>query len=206
MRQGGPGGKVPRVALFARYPAPGRAKTRLIPALGAAGAAGLHRRLVERALGTIRASLLPFELRHTGAPAAAFGAWLGDGVALAEQGEGDLGARMARAAADAPVILVGADLPDLVPRHLVDAARALHDHPAAIGPAEDGGYWLLALRQPMPFLFGAFEGRPMAWGTDAVFGHTMDRFAAHGVVPAVLDRLADLDRPEDLVRWPDLTA
>lgn len=201
MRQPGPGGKVPRVALFARFPEPGRAKTRLIPALGAAGAAALHRRLTERALGTLRASLLPFELRHTGAPPAAFRAWLGKDIPLADQGEGDLGVRMARAAADTPAILVGSDLPDLAPRHLRAAAAALDTQPAAIGPAEDGGYWLLALREPMPFLF-----EPMAWGTGTVFADTMTRFAAHGVVPAVLERLADLDRPEDLARWPDLVA
>lgn len=189
----------PRVALFARYPEPGRAKTRLIPALGADGAALLHRRLTGRALAAVRASGLPFELRHTGAPAEDFRAWLGPEVPLAEQGEGDLGERMARAAAEPPIILVGADVPDLHPRHLLAAAAALEGHPAAIGPAEDGGYYLLALRAPMPFLF-----EPMAWGTGAVFDATMARFAMHGVNPAVLEPLADLDRPEDLLRWPDL--
>ncbi|MFC7736446.1 TIGR04282 family arsenosugar biosynthesis glycosyltransferase [Roseomonas sp. GCM10028921] len=193
------GGKAPRVALFARFPEAGRAKTRLIPALGAEGAAALHRRLAERALETLRASGLPFELRHTGAVPEAFRAWLGEGVPLAEQGEGDLGARMARAAADTPVILVGADLPDLAPRHLRAAAAALEGHRAVIGPAEDGGYWLLGLREPMPFLFEAME-----WGTDTVLAVTMERFAAHGVALAVLERLADLDRPEDLARWPGL--
>lgn len=190
----------PRVALFARYPEPGRAKTRLIPALGADGAAALHRRLTERALDAVRESGLPFELRHTGAPPEGFRDWLGPDVPLAEQGEGSLGERMARAAAEPPVILVGSDLPDLLPRHLRAAAEALRAHPAAIGPAEDGGYYLLALRVPMPFLF-----EPLAWGTDAVLPATLARFAAHGVAPAVLEPLADLDRPEDLPRWPDLT-
>ena len=190
----------PRVALFARFPEPGRAKTRLIPALGAEGAAALHRRLTERAIATLRASGLPFELRHTGAPPEAFRRWLGEGVPLAEQGEGDLGARMARAAAEAPAILVGSDLPDLAPHHLCAAVVALAKHPAVIGPAEDGGYWLIGLREPMPFLF-----EPMEWGTDTVFAKTMARFAARAVTPALLERLADLDRPEDLSRWRELT-
>lgn len=189
----------PRVALFARYPEPGRAKTRLIPALGAEGAAALHRRLTERTLKTVRASGLPFELRHTGAPAEAFRAWLGDGVPLVEQGEGDLGVRMASAAAAPPVILAGSDVPDLAPRHLLAAAEALRERRAVIGPAEDGGYCLLGLREAMPFLF-----EPMEWGTGTVFATTMARFAAHGVSPAVLEPLADLDRPEDLARWPGL--
>jgi glycosyltransferase A (GT-A) superfamily protein (DUF2064 family) len=68
-----------------------------------------------------------------------------------------------------------------------------------IGPAEDGGYWLLGLRAPMPFLF-----EPMAWGTETVFAETMARFEAWGIAPAVLERLPDLDRPEDLGRWPEL--
>ncbi|WP_458095146.1 TIGR04282 family arsenosugar biosynthesis glycosyltransferase [Roseomonas sp. WA12] len=201
MRGAARGGKEPRVALFARFPEPGRAKTRLIPTLGADGAAALHRRLTEQALGVLRASGLPFELRHTGAPPQAFRAWLGEAVPLAEQGMGDLGARMARASADAPAILVGADLPDLAPRHLHAAAAALETHRAVIGPAEDGGYWLLGLREPMPFLF-----EPMAWGTETVFAETLARFAMQGVTPALLETLADLDRPEDLSRWPELTS
>lgn len=196
---GGSGLPLPRVALFARFPEPGRAKTRLIPALGPDGAALLHRRLTERTLAVLRSSGLPFELRHTGAPAAEFCLWLGATLPLAEQGDGDLGARMARATADAPAILVGADLPDLAPRHLEQARTALQSHPAVIGPAEDGGYWLIGLREPMPFLF-----EPMAWGTEVVFAETMARFAARGIVPAVLEQLPDLDRPEDLGRWPEL--
>ncbi|MBP0443829.1 TIGR04282 family arsenosugar biosynthesis glycosyltransferase [Roseomonas sp. SSH11] len=191
----------PRVALFSRYPEPGRAKTRLIPALGPEGAANLHRRLTERTLQALCASGLAHELRHTGAPEPAFRAWLGQALPMVEQGEGDLGARMARAAEATPVILLGADLPDLSPRHLQAAAGALRDHAAVIGPAEDGGYYLLGLREPMPFLF-----EPMEWGTATVFSTTMARFAAHGVTPALLEPLADLDRPEDLARWPGLLA
>jgi len=191
--------RAPRIALFARYPEPGRAKTRLIPALGAEGAAALHRRLTERAIATLRVSGLPFELRHTGAAPEAFREWLGADVPLADQGEGHLGARMARAAAAAPIILVGADVPDLSSDHLRAAAAALEDHRAVIGPALDGGYWLLGLREPMPSLF-----EPMAWGTDVVLAETLTRFAVRGVTPARLATLSDLDRPEDLARWPDL--
>ena len=150
-------------------------------------------------MALLRESRLPFELRYTGAPAAEFHAWLGDAVPLVEQGEGDLGERMARATAGGAAILVGADLPDLALRHLEQAVVALRTHPAVIGPAEDGGYWLIGLREPMPFLF-----EPMAWGTEVVFAETMDRFAARSIVPAVLERLPDLDRPEDLHRWPEL--
>jgi rSAM/selenodomain-associated transferase 1 len=188
----------PRLVLFTRFPTPGRAKTRLIPALGAAGAAALHRRLTERALAAIRATGLPHEVRTTGAGAAAVLRWLGD-VPVAPQGRGHLGARMRRAVGEGPAILVGSDIPDLSVELLHGAADALATHPAVIGPAEDGGYWLIGLRAPVPGLFA-----PMAWGGPTVFAETMARFARAGIEPALLPRLADLDRPEDLARWPGL--
>ena len=191
----------PRVALFTRYPDPGRAKTRLIPALGADGTAALHRRLTEPAVSVLRASALPFELRVTGAPAEHFRTWLGEDVAVVDQGPGDLGGRLLRATGTPPVILLGADVPDLAVRHLQAAAAALQTHRTAIGSAEDGGDYLLGLAEPMPFLFAE-----MPWSTDAVIASTMQRFEAQGVAPAVLETLADLDRPDDLRRWPGLLA
>ena len=192
----------PRLVLFTRYPTAGLAKTRLIPALGADGAAALHRRLTERALGTMRASGLPMEVRTTGGTAAAFAAWLGREVALADQGEGDLGARMARGAAHPPVVLLGADVPDLSVRQIAAAAAALAGGAeVVIGPAEDGGYYLLGLGAVLPWLF-----EDMPWGTEAVLATTLRRLAGRGIAPVLLDTLADLDRPEDLGRWPELDA
>jgi len=186
------------VRLFARFPVPGEAKTRLIPALGAAGAAALHRRLVERTIATVHQADLPLAIRITGAPAADFAEWLGD-VTLEEQGEGDLGERMARV--PAPAILLGADVPDLTPLHLRRAADALATHEVAIGPATDGGYYLLAFRRPVPALFA-----PMPWGTGSVFAETVRRMEAGGVTHTVLHPLDDCDRPDDLARWPELAA
>lgn len=185
-----------RVVLFTRWPEPGHAKTRLIPALGAEGAAALHRRLTERAVSACRASGLAVEVRTTGAPLANFAAWLGDDLCFVDQSDGDLGDRLSRAAAVTPVLLVGADIPDMTAAHLCSAAAALDAASVTIGPAEDGGYWLLGLATPMPALFN-----DIAWGTSAVFAATVARLAAP---PAILETLADLDRPEDLARWPDL--
>ncbi len=189
----------PRLVLFTRFPTPGQAKTRLIPALGAAGAATLHRHLTERTLATMRATGLPVELRVTGAAPEAFRDWLGPDIAIAAQGEGDLGDRLSRAAEAPPVILLGADAPDLSPDHLLAAAAAVRQGQVTIGPAEDGGYWLLGLPGPAAFLFDA-----MPWSTEALFAATLDRLAARGIRPVLLDRLSDLDRPEDLARWPNL--
>lgn len=188
----------PRVVLFTRYPEPGQAKTRLIPALGAAGAAALHRALTERTVSVVRDSGLPLEIRITGATMEAFANWLGRGD-LVDQGEGDLGTRLARAAPPYPVILIGADAPDVTTTLLCNAADALRYAPAVIGPAEDGGYWLLGLAHAVPGVFAE-----IAWSTDTVFAQTMARLAAAGIDPILLPELADCDRPEDLARWPGL--
>jgi rSAM/selenodomain-associated transferase 1 len=185
-----------RVALFTRWPEPGKAKTRLIPALGAEGAADLHRRLTERTVATVRAAGLRCEIRSTGADPAMFHDWLGRDVSVIDQGEGDLGERLARAAADLPVLLLGADIPGLEAYHLHAAVAALATAPAVIGPAEDGGYWLLGLAVPAPQVFADIR-----WGTETVFADTIARLCPP---PIILACLADLDRPEDLARWPGL--
>ena len=184
-----------RVSLFTRWPEAGKAKTRLIPALGAQGAADLHRRLTERTVATVRAAGLHLEIRSTGADTAAFRDWLG--VAdVVDQGEGDLGERLARAAQALPVMLLGADIPGLLPHHLTAAAVALADNPAVIGPAADGGYWLLGLATPIPAAFESID-----WGTSSVFAATLARL--HAGTP-VLETLADLDTPADLADWSGL--
>ncbi len=190
---------LPTVALFARFPTPGEAKTRLIPALGPEGAARVHRLLVERTLATVRASGLPFALHATGAPLAEFARWLGDDVPLVEQGESDLGARLTRVGA--PAILLGADVPALAPHHLTAAAQALAGGEVVIGPALDGGYYLLGFARRLPFLFTR-----MPWGTSAVLEETLARLREQGIAPHLLETLADCDRPADLARWPDLLA
>jgi len=192
-----PAATQPTIALFARYPRAGAAKTRLAPALGDAGAAALHQRLVERTLATVRRSGLPFAVWTTGGDHAEFAAWLGDDVPLVDQGEGDLGARLARV--PAPAIVLGADVPDLTEDHLRAAAAALEEVPVAIGPARDGGYYLLAFCGAVPFLWD-----DMPWGTDAVLAQTLARLAARNMPCRLLETLDDCDRPEDLARWPDL--
>lgn len=189
----------PQLMLFARYPEPGKAKTRLIPALGPQRAAALHRRMTEQSISVMRATGLAFQVRVTGAAVETFREWLGADVYLADQGGGDLGERLARAGAEAPVVLLGADTPDLKANHLIRAAETVSRGHAVIGPAQDGGYWLLGLPEPMPFLF-----TDIPWSTETVGAITIQRLTERGIRPVVLETLADLDRPEDLSRWPDL--
>ncbi len=187
----------PTIALFAKYPQAGLAKTRLAPLLGEAGAAEVHRKLVEKTLVTMRESGLPFAVYFAGAPREHFAEWLGDGVPLVEQGEGDLGARLARV--KAPAILLGADIPGLRVEHLTAAAEALAESPVVIGPASDGGYYLLGFTMEIPFLW-----QDMPWGTERVLARTEARLAERKVPYRLLGELDDCDRPEDLAAWPEL--
>ena len=192
---------------------PGRVKTRLIPALGAEGAARLASRLLYHALEqALEADLGPVELCASPAPEHPdWQPWLpalrqlrapGPFLAWSDQGEGDLGARMARRSrtyldAGEPVLLMGTDCPALTPRRLREAAGALHGHEAALIPARDGGYVLLGLRAFHPSLFNA-----MPWGTSAVADLTLKRLRDLNWRVWVGEALADIDVPADLAVLP----
>ena len=186
----------PRLSIFARWPEPGQAKTRLIPRFGPEGAAAIYRKLLQHTVAVARASGMDLELRVTGADAAAFRGLLGGDLAIAAQGEGDLSDRLSRV--PPPAIVIGSDCPGLVPEVIWAACDALAAGPIVIGPASDGGYYLLGYNEDARF---AFAG--MAWGTNGVFAETMRRFAARGLTPAVLPELADIDEPDDLAGWPE---
>ncbi len=187
----------PEIAIFARWPEPGMAKTRLIPALGAERAARVYARLLEQTVKEVWKSGLPFHLRATGAEPARFREWLGAGIDVRDQGGGDLGEKLARV--PTPGMMIGSDCPGLTAQLLRQAGAALARHRAVIGPASDGGYWLLGLAEPMPSLF-----RDMAWSTPVVFPETLRRLKALGVEPHILPELTDIDTGDDLAAWPEL--
>ncbi|NJM51243.1 MAG: glycosyltransferase [Sphingomonadales bacterium] len=190
----------PTLILFARYPAAGTCKTRLIPALGAEGAADLHRRMTERTIGILRSSGLPVIVAYTGAGRQDFERWLGADVGLEEQVAGDLTDRLLAFTHHAPLIFFGADTPDLQARHIAQAVDGLQNYEVVIGPAEDGGYYLIGITRPIPKLF-----TNMPWSSEQVLPETLTRLADMGIAPLLLETLADCDRPEDLARWPEFT-
>ncbi|MEE4538881.1 MAG: TIGR04282 family arsenosugar biosynthesis glycosyltransferase [Erythrobacter sp.] len=189
----------PELVLFTRLPVPGKCKTRLIPALGPEGAADLHRALTERTIRVLREAEAPLVVAITGGERTRFAQWLGHDVTFAKQAEGDLTARLLPFVTRAPVILFGADTPDLSTAIVREAIAGLADHRVVIGPAADGGYYLIAMREPLPVLF-----TDMPWSTPQVLPETLRRCEALGISPLLLETLADCDRPEDLGRWPHL--
>jgi hypothetical protein len=187
------------LAILAKAPVAGSVKTRLIPALGADGAAALHARLIERTVETACAAVIgPVTLWVTPAPHPCFAALASRfRIPLAAQPDGDLGARMLAAcqAAAGPAIVIGSDCPALTPSHLRQAADVLRGHDVVVIPAEDGGYVLIGSREPQPNLFTG-----MTWSTDQVMAQTRQRLARHRLTWRELPSLWDLDRPEDLAR------
>jgi len=192
------------VMVFAK--APDEAKTRLIPALGAEGAAALHRRLVMhclRAAGDSRLGSVELWCAPDTSDPFFRECERRLRISLRAQGEGDLGARMQRAFESALVhaaraILVGSDIPALSAQYLRDAERALAGgDDVVIGPAEDGGYVLVGLSRCDPELF-----RGIPWGGPKVLPETRRRIAALGWRLHELPALWDVDRPEDLERLP----
>lgn len=189
-----------RLVLFTRYPVAGQAKTRLVPAIGPSAAAEVHRKLTERTIGLLLSGPHRVEVHYSGGALAQFENWLGQEINYVEQPEGDLTAKLLAAMDPAPVIFFGSDTPDLDSRHIDAAIEALHDHDVTIGPAEDGGYYLIGLRRPLPYLF-----RNISWSTETVLDETLDRIDQNNLSVKLLETLSDCDRPDDLLRWPWLT-
>ncbi len=188
------------VAVFAKAPVPGYAKTRLIPRLGAGGAAALQERLVRRALATAAASGVGPVVLWCAPDAehpALRGAAADAGAGLAVQAGADLGARMLAAfAAGSPLVLIGTDCPCLAPDDLREAARLLGEGAdAVIAPAEDGGYGLVAARRPWPALFAG-----VPWGTGTVAAETRRRAREAGLALAEIRTVWDVDAPADYER------
>lgn len=185
-----------RLMIFAKAPEPGRVKTRLAPALGEAGAAALHAAFVrdvvarhrrpDRRLTVWRAGDLEDPL------------WAELDARLETQRGADLGARMraaftAELAGDARVVILGTDSPTLPPALVDEAFAALERVPAVLGPACDGGYYLLGLRGGPPPIF-----EDIAWGTESVLVETLRCIRRVGMGCHLLPFWYDVDRPADL--------
>jgi len=196
------------LVVFVKDPAPGAVKTRLATAVGPVAAAELYRALAEHVLASTTPAPGEYERLVFFDPPEArdqMRAWL-PGVRLLAQSGGDLGARLSDATARAfargasRVAVVGTDAPGLARDAVVAALDALDAADVAIGPTEDGGYCLLALRRPRPELFAG-----IAWSTPSVATDTRARAAAAGLVVHELPVLRDVDTLEDVrLEWPAL--
>ncbi|HEX6470383.1 MAG TPA: TIGR04282 family arsenosugar biosynthesis glycosyltransferase [Streptosporangiaceae bacterium] len=182
--------------IIAKEPVPGRVKTRLSPRYTPEQAA----ELAAAALAdTLEAAARTRAARRTLALSGTPGAWLPPGVRVVPQRGDGLDERLAHAFTDAydgrPVVLVGMDTPQVTPALLAMAAGALRAHDAAFGPATDGGFWLLGLREPDPSLIA---GVPMSRSDTGRI--QLARLADAGLSVALLPALTDVDTPADVER------
>ena len=196
-----PNGNPVAIAILAKAPTPGLAKTRLIPTIGAHAAAVLQERFTERTAKTaVAADIGPVTLWCSPDIDRASFQDLASRfpIALKLQPDGDLGDRIlgAIAAQNGPTLVVGTDCPALNAEHLRAAAAALDDADVVLIPAEDGGYVLIGARAIHPELF---SGIP--WGTSSVLADTRTHIAAFGLTAVELPTLWDVDTEADLDRF-----
>lgn len=192
--------------VFTRYPEPGKVKTRLIPAVGAEQAATLQREMTQhtfdwaKQLG--REDRTMVESHFEGGDRQRMRACFGQDLLYRPQHEGDLGRRLERAFHDAfaagagRVVIVGTDCPGLDAALVRTAFERLEQNDVVLGPAEDGGYYLIGLRCKESALFARID-----WGTERVLRQTLNAAEASGLRSSLLKPLGDVDRPEDLELW-----
>ncbi len=200
-----------RLIIFTRYPEAGTTKTRMIPQLGAGGAAELQRQMTEHIRSRVdklcKLHQLAVEVRYEGGSEEQMTEWLGPGCSYCHQGGGDIGHRMRRALQDAfrqgyeTVVIIGSDIPDITTNIMQKAFKALNQNDLVLGPAADGGYYLIGVHRKTfrhwnPQLFNDID-----WGTARVLPQTLGIAHKLGLRYNLLDTLRDVDRPEDLSVW-----
>ncbi len=189
----------PRVVLLTKDPVPGQVKTRLAPMLGEVGAARLHRAFVHATLDRLAPTGLPITLSLAGDLAGSFAGGLrARGILVEPQAEGDLGARLCHALrGPGRRVALGTDCLLFDPAWVVAAASAAD---TCIGPAEDGGYWCIAIEgtgglSQTGQLFEAID-----WSTERVLAQTLAAARRAGLPHRLLPRCFDVDSPADLAR------
>ncbi len=206
------GHDLPSIAVFARVPVAGYAKTRLIPMLGPQAAADFQAALVSdtlRKVVRLKGCALPY-LFLTGSPIISRATSLFVAPCITEfrvirqQGR-DLGERLANAfhrllRSHARSVIIGADLPLLPMSKMHQALRELKVCESVLGPCPDGGFYLIALRRPASYgmLQDIFRG--IRWGTACSFGDTLRNLLRLGLSCSVLERCGDVDLPRDVQR------
>ncbi len=193
--------------IFTRYPIAGKVKTRLIPSLGAEGAASLHQKMAEHTISIARClqRLVPcdIEICFVGGNLALMQAWLGEDLTYQLQPDGDLGDRMRLVFQGIfdrgykKAAIVGTDCPELTAEILAQSFDALEDRSIVLGPAIDGGYYLIGLQYLIPELFSE-----ISWSTANVLQETLNIAEDIDIIPILLPYLADIDLPQDLEHLP----
>lgn len=195
-----------KLIIFTRYPEPGKTKTRLIPLLGEKGASNLQRKMTEATIGMIepliQSRFLSLTIHFTGGSQELMANWLGKNFNYQNQCGEELGARMKFAFENefrdgmTQVVIIGTDCPKLSETIIREAFESLLEFDLVLGPAYDGGYYLIGLKQVYADLL-----TEIAWGTDTVLTKTLEIAQRLELKTFLLSVLQDIDRPEDLKEY-----
>jgi rSAM/selenodomain-associated transferase 1 len=190
-----------QLIIFTRYPELGKGKTRMINVLGERGCQTLQQQLAEYTLSKLEGLtiFLSVIISYHGGNESKMRAWLGEHYTYRCQRGKNLGEKMQNAFADGfaegmtAIAIMGTDCPEIGEKLILEAFAALKTQDLVLGPAADGGYYLIALKQVFPELF-----EDIPWGTGEVLAETQKIAAKLALTTAYLPILADIDRPEDL--------
>ena len=192
------------LVIFARAPRPGHVKTRIAAQLGAMAAVEIYRSLAEQTIamarmGTGYGVTIEYSPRDS---ESLMRDWLGGSLSLRPQCDGDLGARMAAAIDEEfargaqRVVLIGTDCPGLTFSLIESAFVSLEQTDVVLGPATDGGYYLVGVARPYPEIF-----QDVPWSSPTTLCVTLDRARERKLRVSLLDELADIDTADDWRAW-----
>jgi rSAM/selenodomain-associated transferase 1 len=192
------------LVIFARAPQPGQVKTRIAAELGTLAAVEIYRSLAAQTIASARMGAsygvtIEYSPRDS---ESLMRDWLGASLPLRPQRDGDLGARMAAAIDDElargaqRVVVIGTDCPGLTPAVIESAFARLDQSDVVLGPATDGGYYLIGMARPLPELF-----QDVPWSSPETLRVTMDRARQRELRVSLLDELADIDTADDWRAW-----
>lgn len=195
-----------KLIIFTRYPEPGKTKTRLIPLLGETGASNLQRQMTQATIGMIdpliQSRFLSLKIHFTGGSQDLMENWLGKDFNYQNQCGQGLGNRIKFAFENefrdgiTQVVIIGTDCPKLSENIIRQAFESLLESDLVLGPAQDGGYYLIGLKQVYTELL-----TEIAWGTDTVLTKTLEIAQRLKLKTFLLPVLQDIDRPEDLKEY-----
>jgi rSAM/selenodomain-associated transferase 2/rSAM/selenodomain-associated transferase 1 len=205
-----------RLIVFTRFPEPGKTKTRLISVLGAEGAARLQREMTEHIIAAAeKVSLshrpgLTIEVYHEGGNTGLMQEWLGSQFSYRPQKQGNLGRRMARAFeaafqdSNGAAVIVGSDIPQVSADIIQQAFEGLQKNDLVLGPAHDGGYYLIGMKNTIPAETYLRLFDDINWGTGKVLSQTLQAARESGLRFILLEMLGDVDREADLHIWQEV--
>jgi rSAM/selenodomain-associated transferase 2/rSAM/selenodomain-associated transferase 1 len=209
-----PSARPERLIVFTRFPEPGKTKTRLIPVLGAKGAARLQRQMTEHIIATAaklsKRPGLTIEVHHEGGNTDLMEEWLGSQFAYRPQGAGNIGWRMRKAFEDAfqdeiaTAVIVGSDIPEISTHIIQQAFEGLQKNDLVLGPARDGGYYLIGMKNTIPAETYKRLFDDINWGSGNVLSQTLQTAKESELRFILLEPLGDVDSPVDLHIWREV--